>query len=137
MRSPWTPARDQRLLELQAAGHSAAEIARAMGTTRGAVIGRSLRLRGIVYQSSIESWKRANARALAARRAEGRGFEPPQVRRAALRAMAKAIARGVPRNEAMHRANDAGAMWREIGDYFGITKQGAHFAASSWQRSRS
>jgi hypothetical protein len=134
MTSPWTPARDKRLLQLQGAGRSAAEIARTMGTTRGAVIGRSLRLRGIVYQSSIDSWKRANAKALAARRAEGRSFEPPEVRRKALREMAKAIVRGMPRSEAIWRANQAGALWREIGDYFGISRQGAHVAASSWKR---
>jgi hypothetical protein len=134
MKSPWTPARDKRLLELQAAGRSAAEIAKIMGTTRGAVIGRSIRLRGIVYQSSIDSWKRANARAMAARRAEGRSFEPPEVRRKALQEMKKAIARGMPRNEAIYKANQAGALWREIGDYFGMTRQGAHLAGINWKR---
>jgi hypothetical protein len=134
MRSPWTPARDQRLLELQGAGHSAAEIARAMGTTRSAVIGRSLRLRGIVYQSSIDSWKRANAKALAARQAEGRGFAPAKERQKALRAMLKAIARGGPRNEAIYMAKQAGAMWREIGECFGVSRQAAHFAGTAWRR---
>jgi hypothetical protein len=133
MKSPWTPARDKRLLQLQAAGRSAAEIAKTMGTTRGAVIGRSIRLRGIVYQSSIDSWKRANARAMAARRAEGRSFEPPEVRRKALQEMKKAIARGMPRNEAIYKANQAGALWREIGDYFGMTRQGAHLAGINWK----
>ena len=34
----------------------------ALGTSRNAVIGRSRRLREIVYQSDIDSWTRANAR---------------------------------------------------------------------------
>ena len=138
MKSPWTSGRDKRLLELQAAGRSAAEIAKILGTTRGAVIGRSIRLRGIVYQSSIDSWKRANAKALAIRRAEGRSFKPPEVRRKALRDMAKAIARGMPRNQAIYKARQAGAMWREIGDHFGLTRQAAHLAGMAWKdRSRS
>src|SRR5262249_2778198 len=126
MKSPWTPARDKRLLELQATGRSAAEIGRIMGTTRGAVIGRSIRLRGIVYQSSIDSWKRANAKAKAIRQAEGRSFKPPEVRRKAVRDMVKAIARGMPRNQAIYKARQAGAMWKEIGDPFGITRQAVH-----------
>jgi hypothetical protein len=134
MASPWTSARDQCLLELQAAGRSTAEIAKVMGTTRSAVIGRSLRLRGIVYQSSIDSWKRANAKAMAKRRAEGSSFAPPKLRRKVVRAMLKAIARGMPRNEAIYRANQAGAMWREIGDCFGISRQAAHFAGTAWKR---
>jgi hypothetical protein len=62
MESSWTPARDRRLQALEAEGFSAAQIAKKLGTTRNAVIGRSRRLRGIVYQSDIDSWTRANAR---------------------------------------------------------------------------
>ena len=58
----WTPSRDKRLLAQQAAGRTAAQIAKTLGVTRNAVIGRSRRLRGIVYQSDIDSWRRANAR---------------------------------------------------------------------------
>jgi hypothetical protein len=135
MKSPGTASRDKRLLELQAAGRSAAEIARIMGMTRSAVIGRSIRLRGIVYQSSIDSWKRANAKAMAARHARGViGFKPPEVRRKAISDMIKALARGVPRAEAMYKAKQAGAFWKEIGDHFGITRQGAHLAATNWKR---
>ena len=57
----WTAARDKRLETMQSAGKTAAEIAKALGTSRNAVIGRSRRLRGIVYQSDIDSWTRANA----------------------------------------------------------------------------
>ena len=71
----WTAARDKRLETMQSAGKTAAEIAKALGTSRNAVIGRSRRLRGIVYQSDIDSWTRANARrsAEAHKRAEIRG----------------------------------------------------------------
>ena len=62
MKSKWTSARDKRLLTQQATGRTAAEIAKSLGVSRNAVIGRSRRLRGIVYRSDIESWARANAR---------------------------------------------------------------------------
>src|SRR6266508_39669 len=62
MKSNWTPSRDKRLLTQQAAGRTAAQIAKSLGVSRNAVIGRSRRLRGIVYKSDIESWPRANAR---------------------------------------------------------------------------
>ena len=58
MKSKWTSARDKRLLAQQAAGRTAAEIAKSLGVSRNAVIGRSRRLRGIVYRSDIESWAR-------------------------------------------------------------------------------
>ena len=127
MKSPWTPARDRRLEALQAKGRSAAEIGRIMGTTRNAVIGRSIRLRGIVYVSSIESSKRANAKRKKGPR------KPEKMRRQAMRDMKKALARGVPRDEAMLQAS-AGALWRDIGEYFGITRQGAHLAVQIWKR---
>src|SRR6516164_301218 len=62
MATDWTRSRDKRLLAQQAAGRTAAQIAKTLGVTRNAVIGRSRRLRGIVYQSDIDSWRRANAR---------------------------------------------------------------------------
>ena len=40
MKSFWTPTRDKRLLAEWENGRSAAEIARTLGTTRNAVIGR-------------------------------------------------------------------------------------------------
>src|SRR4029077_14978032 len=62
MKSKWTSARGIRLLAHEAAGRTAAKIAKSLGVSRNAVIGRSRRLRGIVYRSDIESWARANAR---------------------------------------------------------------------------
>ena len=132
MKSFWTPARDQRLLEQQAAGRTAAEIAKALGTTRSAVIGRSSRLRGIVYQSSIDSWTRANAKRLAEGRK--RAALRRETRRQAIRDMARAVASGIAEGKAMTRAHQTGATWRQIGEHFGISAQAAFDRAKAWRR---
>jgi hypothetical protein len=111
----------------QAQGLSAREIAEKLGTSRSAVIGRSIRLRGIVYQSNIESWKRANAKRKKGPR------KPEATRRQAITQMAKDLRRGMPRGEAMLRAS-AGALWRDIGDFLGISSKAAHAAANDWKR---
>jgi hypothetical protein len=129
MKSPWTPTRDQRLLAMQATGRSAAEIARVLGTSRSAVIARSARLRGILYPSSIASWKRANAKALARRRK--RAAARRQAQQVALREMAKAIASGLPEGKAMARAHQAGAFWWQIGEQRGISDQVAYQRAKT------
>jgi hypothetical protein len=130
MTSSWTPSRDKRLLAQQAAGRTAAQIARTLGVSRNAVIGRARRLRGIVYQSDIESWARANARR--SEEAKKRMKTRRQAQRKALRALASAVARGVPAGKAMSRAHRAGALWRQIGDYFGISQQAAYEKAKAW-----
>jgi hypothetical protein len=136
METSWTPSRDKRLLAQQAAGRTAAQIAKTLGVTRNAVIGRSRRLRGIVYQSDIDSWTRANARR--AEEARKRAQLRRVAQRKALRDLARAVARGVPAGKAMSRAHKAGALWRQIGDYFGISQQAAYERAKTWtQRSRS
>jgi hypothetical protein len=132
MKSPWTPSRDKRLQALQAAGRSAAQIAKTLGTSRNAVIGRSRRLRGIVYQSDIESWTRANARR--AEEAKARAVVRREKERKAIRDMAKALAAGMPRGKAMARAFRAGAMWRQIGEHFGLSPQAAYEAAKRARR---
>jgi hypothetical protein len=45
--------------------------------------------------------------------------------------MVRAIADGMERNRAMLKAHAAGAVWREIGEHFGITAQAARIAALS------
>ena len=134
MKSPWTPSRDKRLLALQKAGRSAAEIAEKLGTSRSAVIGRSVRLRGIVYKSSIRSWKKANAKRAA--EARDRAHERAGTQREAMREMAKAVKKGVPREKAMAQAFKAGAYWWQIGEYFGISQQAAYEAAKKTRRKR-
>jgi hypothetical protein len=134
MKSPWTPARDKRLLALQKSGHSAAEIAEKLGTSRSAVIGRSVRLRGIVYKSSIRSWKKANAKRAA--EAKERALVRADRQRKAMRELAKAVKGGVAREKAMARAFKAGAYWWQIGEYFGISQQAAYEAAKRARRTR-
>jgi hypothetical protein len=50
----WTPERDENLKRHEAAGLSATKIAVLLGTTRGAILGRSNRLRGKVFKSDLE-----------------------------------------------------------------------------------
>ena len=134
MKSPWTPSRDKRLLALQKKGHSAAEIAEKLGTSRSAVIGRSVRLRGIVYKSSIRSWKKANAKRAA--EARDRAQVRAEEQRKAMREMVRAVKGGMPREKAMARAFKAGAYWWQIGEHFGISQQAAYEAAKKTRRSR-
>jgi hypothetical protein len=84
------------------------------------VIGRSRCLRGIVYQSDIDSWTRANARrsAEAHKRAEIRGELQSKV----IAEMIKSLSSGVPKERAMEKAFKAGAYW-QIGEHFGMSQQ--------------
>jgi len=57
--------------------------------------------------------------------------------REALRELSRAVGRGVPTGKAMARAHRAGALWRQIGDRFGISQQAAYEKAKLWtQRHR-
>src|ERR1700730_5591920 len=62
----WTAEKDKQLQRLEAAGLSAAQIADRIGTTRNAVIGRSVRVRGLVFPSQIQ--RQRTERALLAAR---------------------------------------------------------------------
>jgi hypothetical protein len=135
MKSNWTPSRDKRLLTQQAAGRTAAQIAKSLGVSRNAVIGRSRRLRGIVYKSDIESWARANARR--SQEAKKRMKVGKEANRKALPELARAVARGEPKGKAMARAHRGGALWRQIGEQFGVSQQAAYEKAKTWtQRQR-
>jgi hypothetical protein len=103
--------------------------------SRNAVIGRSRRLRGIVYKSDIESWARANARR--SQEAKKRMKARQKAQHKALRELARAVARGEPKGKAMARAHRAGALWRQIGEQFGVSQQAAYEKAKTWtQRQR-
>jgi hypothetical protein len=127
MKSPWTPERDKRLIDYQLQGLTARQIAVKLGTTRNAVIGRSIRLRGIVYQSQLDSWARANAKRKKGPR------KPEEMRRKAIAQMRRDLAGGMSRPEAMLRAFK-GALWRDIGDYFGMSRQAAEQMVRSWKQ---
>jgi hypothetical protein len=94
IQTSWTPARDKKLETMQSAGKTAADIAKVLGTSRNAVIGRSRRLRGIVYQSDIDSWTRANARRSA--EAHKRSLIRRDLQGKIVAEMLKSIASGVP-----------------------------------------
>src|SRR5947209_4038645 len=75
MQNYWTPERDEELRRHAAAGLSASKIAVLLHTTRGAILGRSNRLRGKVFKSDrwlkkqrIAAKKRNSANQLAGRR---------------------------------------------------------------------
>ena len=73
----WTPERDEELKRHEAAGLSAAKIAAQLGTTRGAVLGRSNRLRGKVFKSDLE--RRPRRRSPASEQPSGTPINSPDV----------------------------------------------------------
>jgi hypothetical protein len=111
----WTPDTDARLQRLEAQGLSAAKIAAKLGVSRNSVIARSQRLRGLwrTFPSYLREQVKARAR-IAARK---RKIEP------VLSALARQIARGVARNQAIIRARKAGATLQAIGDVVGLTRE--------------
>jgi hypothetical protein len=117
MPRPWSEQRKRRLSVLQAAGRGAEEIATALGLRREQVVAR-LKL--------IASWERnrQNFAKAMRKRAQARLAHA----RKAIASMKKAMARGVPRNQAISKAYDDGATWRQIGEHFGITAEAASAA---------
>jgi hypothetical protein len=116
MSAPWTRERDRQLLALQAKGLSARQIANRLGTTRSAVIGRSARLRGVLFPSDLRRDKRVMTRPRKAN---------PSVD-AALAALRRAIAKGIDRDEAIVSAVEASATYQAVGDEFGLSRQRIH-----------
>jgi hypothetical protein len=111
MSAPWTRDRDKRLLRLQAKGLSASQIADQLGTTRSAVLGRSARLRGVVFPSETRRGK------LSTRRRSNLGTD------AALTAMGRGIARGLRRDKAIISAVRSGASYQAIAEDLGLSRQ--------------
>lgn len=125
MPRPWSEQRKRRLSALQAAGRRPDEIATALGLRREQVVAR-LKL--------IASWERNRANFAKAMRK--RAHARLERARRAIADMRKAIAKGVPRNRAISKAYDAGATWREIGEYFGITAEAASAAGRRYRRGK-
>jgi hypothetical protein len=113
----WTAERDKQLQRLEAAGLSAAQIADRLRTTRNAVIGRSARLRGLIFPSQIQ--RQRSERALHAARLR------QQKEHAALSlvSMRRTIARGTPRNVAIALAVKARVTYQAIADELGVSRQ--------------
>ena len=115
----WTPVTDTRLQQLEAEGLSAAKIAAKLGTTRGSVISRSQRLRGLhrTFPSFLQQEREARARNAARQKERKRKMD------AVLSKLRQEIARGIARNEAIIRARKAGATLQAIGDVVGLTRE--------------
>jgi DNA-binding CsgD family transcriptional regulator len=119
-RTHWSPARDKRLLKLLRAGLSAAEIGERMGTSRNAVIGRSARLRGIIFPSQVRRAEEELALRNARRKEKKRRNE------IMLSAMRHALAQRMPRDQVIAKAVKAGLTYQAIGDELGISRQRVH-----------
>jgi hypothetical protein len=113
----WTPEKDRQLQRLEAAGHSASQIADRIGATRNAVIGRSVRLRGLTFPSQLRRERAARAARAA------RLHQHKERIAAALTAMRRLLARGTPRDTAIVAAVKARATYQSIADELGLTRQ--------------
>jgi hypothetical protein len=113
----WTAEKNKQLQRLEAAGLSAAQIADRIGATRGAVIGRSARPRGLIFPSQLRRQRRERAwRVARLRQKKERNAVP-------LASMRRAIARGTPRNMAIVLAVKAHVTYQAIADELGISRQ--------------
>jgi hypothetical protein len=113
----WTAEKDKHLKKLQAGGLSAKQIGDRLGTTRNAVIGRSARLRGVVFPSQTERQKAQMAVRKQRLRERKRRID------AALAAMRRALASGMERDAAIVLAVGARATYQSIGDELGLSRQ--------------
>ena len=113
----WTTEKDRQLRRLEAAGLSAAQIADRIGATRNAVIGRSARLRGLVFPSQLRRQRREQALRAARLRQKKERMAAP------LAAMRRAIARGTPRDAAIVAAVKARVTYQAIADELGLSRQ--------------
>jgi hypothetical protein len=113
----WTAEKDKQLRRLEAAGLSAAQIADRLGTTRNAVIGRSGRLRGLVFSSQIQRQRTERASHAA------RLHQQKERAAVSLASMRRVIARGRPRDAAIVLAVKAHVTYQAIADELGLTRQ--------------
>jgi hypothetical protein len=113
----WTVEKDKQLQKLEAAGLSAAQIADRLGRTRNAVIGRSVRLRGLIFPSQIQR-ERTERALLSARLHQER--ERTAV---SLASMRRVIAKGTPRDIAIVSAVKAKVTYQAIADELGLSRQ--------------
>lgn len=113
----WNPERDRRLVELRRAGMTMEEVALKLGTTRSAVIGRSVRLRGLKFPSIVARIERER-RDRATRATVRRQNELRQIEQ-----LLSAMAAGRDRDTMIADAADAGVRYRVIGEAIGVTRQ--------------
>jgi biotin operon repressor len=126
----WTQSEDLMLLALRRSGLSFAQIGRKLGTTRGSVQSRYYRLAGVVFESrAVHKEKQKIARA---RAASMRAAALAVARGRCVERLLSRIARGMPRGEAIMRANQEGFSFDAIGAALGISRQAAHQAMRAW-----
>jgi hypothetical protein len=113
----WTAEKDKQLQRLEAGGLSARRIADRLGTTRNAVIGRSVRLRGLIFPSQLR--RQRSEQALRAARLR----QKKERTAASLASMRRAISRGTPRDVAIVLAVKAHATYQAIADELGLSRQ--------------
>jgi len=113
----WTAEEDKQLQKLEAAGLSAAQIAARLGMTRNAVIGRSVRLRGLIFPSQIQ--RQRTERALHAAHLR----EQKERTAMSLASMRRMMAKGTPRDMAIASAVRAKVIYQAIADELGLTRQ--------------
>src|SRR5260370_13616705 len=113
----WTAEKDKQLRRLEAAGLSAAQIADRLGTTRNTVIGRSVRLRGVIFPSQIQ--RQRTERALQAARLH----QQKERTAVSLASMRRVVARGTPRDMAIVSAVKAHVTYQAIADELGLSRQ--------------
>jgi IS30 family transposase len=113
----WTSERDRKLQSLRAASLPATKIAARLGTAPYAVYRRLSHLRGVVWPSRERAKKELRAKSAKLRKEKARRTE------AAIRGMRAAIARGVPRNEAIIQAKKQGARPQAIANELGLHRQ--------------
>jgi hypothetical protein len=113
----WTSEKDKQLRKLEAAGLSAAQIADRIGTTRNAVIGRSVRLRGLVFPSQVQ--RQRSERALRAARLH----QKKERTAASLAAMRRVMAKGMSRDVAIVSAVKGRVSYQAVAEELGLTRQ--------------
>jgi len=131
MRNFWTPELDEELNRHKATGLSATKIAALLQTTRGAVLGRSYKLRNKPSQARIEQLKRqriiaAEAHKNAAEKRERAAAEKRDQAQARqneiLAAMQADVAAGVDQSIVIKRAIGAGAKLGAVAKFFGLPR---------------
>jgi hypothetical protein len=132
-RNYWTAERDEELKRHEAAGLSASQIAVLLDTTRSAVIGRSNRLRGNLFQSDAERWERQRISGAKKREkdqarqgtffaAMGGDLAAEQREETAIFAAFRAdLAAGIDRDVVIKRALSAGIGRAAVGELFGLS----------------
>ena len=131
MRNYWTPERDEELNRYKAAGLSASKIAALLHTTRGAVLGRSNRLRRSVFKSDFE--RLAMKRIAAAEKREKAAVKKREKEQAhqdnTFAAMRADLAAGIDLNVVINRALSAGVKRTAVAEFLGLPRAQVYMVA--------